>query len=473
MLAQVLECPLDEVLCYPDLPAPDTLCQQLAANEGIVYEDFTAVIVVDGLGSLLSSPEDMKNKSSPFYSALTTCVDLALQGAFIVPLCTATITGSLRKYLADTNRRRVFLEIPPLHPPVIKASGKPAFPTGLVNDLLVSDCGGHGRALEALYQTYQTENLENITNYDDLVCLVISDLKDQYGDAFQRESHEYFAILKLVLSKTQLTRTSAIAGTDLTVELAEGNGLVRFEPAVDCQNTGYLSVPFIWIKTFVSLYDGQKENYPMSRFLANFLRYHEQIGILRNDPVKTQGWQLFENFAAGFRVLKSLSIDEGQQVKLSQIHYGATRSGPDLEFINRHMQHVHSTKEIRASSFEESPVKVKCTEMRFSKSEAETIEAYIPSSRYCAVNGAHARGGDIFNLLEVSGLGTKVLGAGQCKKTAYLNSSSLWSEVKKATPEGGVSVLYTTADLTEDLDTSKHCTSQRTLIFQSTAPHSL
>ena len=56
---------------------------------------------------------------------------------------------------------------------------------------------------------------------------------------------------------------------------------------------------------------------------------------LRTDPVKMQDWQLFENLAARFRMLKSLSVDEGQRVGLSQIHYGATRSGPDLEFINR------------------------------------------------------------------------------------------------------------------------------------------
>ncbi|KAF8429650.1 hypothetical protein EV426DRAFT_639434 [Tirmania nivea] len=150
------------------------------------YKDFTAVIVVDGLGSPLSSPEDRKNKNSPFCCALTACADLALQGAFIIPLCTATITGSPRKYLADTNRRLVSLELPPLHPPVIKASGKPAFPTGLVKDLLVGGCGGHGRALEALYKTHQTESLENLTNYDDLVSVVIGDLKENAYDKYIR-----------------------------------------------------------------------------------------------------------------------------------------------------------------------------------------------------------------------------------------------------------------------------------------------
>lgn len=45
--------PLDGVRFYPDLPTPGQLYRQLAKNENIDFEDFTAIIVVDGLGSLL------------------------------------------------------------------------------------------------------------------------------------------------------------------------------------------------------------------------------------------------------------------------------------------------------------------------------------------------------------------------------------------------------------------------------------
>jgi len=86
---------------------------------------------------------------------------------------------------------------------------------------------------------------------------------------------------------------------------------------------------------------------------------------------------------------------------------------------------------------------------------AETIEAHLPSTAYWVVNGVNTRGGDIFNLLKVSGSGAKVLEAGQCKKTEYLNSSSLWNEVKKPLPRAASS------------------TSQMTLILPSTALHSL
>lgn len=161
--------------------------------------------------------------------------------------------------------------------------------------------------------------------------------------------------------------------------------MIRFEPETENQDEGYLSIPFIWIKTFASIYDGQKNNYPISRFLANFLRYHEQISISRGDPVNTQSWELFENFAAGFRVLKSLSLDEGQRVWLSQIHYGAARSGVDLEVINHQMEQVQSTQQIRtgsSSSSGQAPKKIACITMGFGEPKTEIIQADLPSLKY-------------------------------------------------------------------------------------------
>lgn len=66
------------------------------------------------------------NRHTLFYST-TVCANLALQSAFIISLCTAIITGSPRKCLADTNRLRVYLELPPLDPLVIKNSCKLVF----------------------------------------------------------------------------------------------------------------------------------------------------------------------------------------------------------------------------------------------------------------------------------------------------------------------------------------------------------
>ena len=72
--------------------------------------------------------------------------------------------------------------------------------------------------------------------------------------------------------------------------------------------------------------------------------------MTQGNPVNTQCWGLFEDFAASFCVLKSLSLGEGQPVKLSQVHYGATMSGVDLETINQQMEHVRSTRQIYTSS---------------------------------------------------------------------------------------------------------------------------
>lgn len=104
--------------------------------------------------------------------------------------------------------------------------------------------------------------------------MVVGNLRATFGDAFRRTSNEYITTLRTVSSRTRLTRTSKIVGTNLTIELVEGNELIIFEPEAEGQDEGYLSVAFIWIKAFVSIYDEKKDNYPISRFLLNFLRHH-------------------------------------------------------------------------------------------------------------------------------------------------------------------------------------------------------
>ena len=130
-----------------------------------------------------------------------------------------------------------------------------------------------------------------------------------------------------------------------------------------------------------------------------------------------------------------------------------------MEVINHQMEHVQSTKRICTSS-PMIPSKINCITMRFGASEAVTI-GHISSLTYCMVNGASAKGGDIFNWLKVSNSDRQVIvmEAGQCKRVEKLNVAGLSDEVKKATPKGGVFVLYTTADLPYEFDTSGYCTS--------------
>lgn len=86
--------------------------------------------------------------------------------------------------------------------------------------------------------------------------------------------------------------------------------------------------------------------------------------------------------------------------------------------------------------------------MRFDEPRPVTIEKQLPSQKYCTVNEVNAPSGDFINLLEVYHSDRLVMEAGQCKKVVRVNASSLWNEVKKATPQGGVFVLYTTTDFT-------------------------
>ncbi|RUO95862.1 hypothetical protein BC936DRAFT_143070, partial [Jimgerdemannia flammicorona] len=74
-------------------PEPLDVLKIVAKHEKRDLGEITVILVVDGLHAMLESSLDGRTETSPFYQTLSSIGDLALGKIFLIPCCTATITG--------------------------------------------------------------------------------------------------------------------------------------------------------------------------------------------------------------------------------------------------------------------------------------------------------------------------------------------------------------------------------------------
>ena len=126
---------------------PYDVFQLVAKAKGVdLHEDFTGILVVDGLQLTLTQIDDGQNKNSPFYRLLTRIGALSLmarspaadngteapkgrKAPFIMTCITATCFGPVTSFLAYTGRRRVYLPLNKIEPPTWKFNDLPVFKT--------------------------------------------------------------------------------------------------------------------------------------------------------------------------------------------------------------------------------------------------------------------------------------------------------------------------------------------------------
>src|SRR3954451_24606988 len=138
----------------------------------------------------MRSINDWNIKTSEFFQTITNTHDLALKDVFLIPLCIATVTGSVDNVLNITHRKRVFLPVASLNPPNIYKDGvlTSVFQSDdYIIKILISDCGGHGRALEALQDILEKRDIKN-TNINDLMNDLRVRLRDRYSEALEFSS---------------------------------------------------------------------------------------------------------------------------------------------------------------------------------------------------------------------------------------------------------------------------------------------
>src|SRR3954447_14848686 len=157
MLHQLLGKPIDYIRSRY-VADPAAIFRLVAAAENVnLYDDFTGIMVIDGLQKALR-----RNKSSAFYRLLGQIGGLGLmsrspseakvlrKAPFIMTCVTATCFGPVNEFLADSHRRRVYLPLNRLDAPTWKKDNSPVLNDSPVTSLFVKDVGGHARAIELI-----------------------------------------------------------------------------------------------------------------------------------------------------------------------------------------------------------------------------------------------------------------------------------------------------------------------------------
>ncbi|KAF9372310.1 hypothetical protein CPB97_001349 [Podila verticillata] len=408
-------------------PHPNQVLGLVARNSGQDLKSATVILVVDGLQSFMTDPKDGHNKDSAFYRALTRIGDLALGEIFLMACCTATVTSPVEKTLEFTHRNRVVLPVASLTSPHIEIDG---LSTAIFDErdhiikVLVSDCGGHGRALECLHQVVETRGNGNV---ESLMNGLHLKLQGHYSEAFLMSSSTAQAMARAIMTRAQLDPDKPLAGTDkLPGELAIP-GLIRYEQKKGLGAEGYLIAPYIWVWLM-----SHGEDPLLNNFRFNDGQELESKMDPRSPP-GAQFWQHFEHFVATFRCLKSRVLEDREPTKISAIHTGARLNG-DIKFTNHHLNLVISSRHINTKSKSHRIVSaVRC----------ENVNVNVRKGEHCIVNAPSAPYGDSFIGLDTNPFCTEVH---QCKLIADDARIDYQEERRKAASDNDFFMLFTSKD---------------------------
>ena len=265
-------------------------------------------LVVDGLKNIRECFED-----TIFMKTLTALGDIAQRG-FIIVCGTSTISGPVERILKGSRRRRILLPCVPLDVP--KINNQPAFnSTGLVQKVLIQDCGGHGRALELLMDIIP--NLPKDAGAE-VKCLLVDKLRQLYSGVLPRQS-DAMAIVRAVMGHRCLFKDECIPGTSIIVDEMMQDGLMRFE-AIDNSDcpSGYLTVPYVWLLALAASHRGN----PFFEELQ-MLDYRDFMAMEDSSLPGRFSWSDFECLMVKLRKIKSQVFENGSYVTLGDIHHGA------------------------------------------------------------------------------------------------------------------------------------------------------
>jgi hypothetical protein len=444
MLSQLL----GEEILFEDIrgayvaPTPLQVFSSVAQCEGEdIYKELTGVLVVDGLQCLMKSAGDGLDKHSEFYRALTEIGDTAMNraGIFIILCCTATVTVPVEEFIASTHRRRVFLPVASLRPPMIKrdAALAPVFEDHPLVSRLVGDCGGHGRALESLQVALRERNVADC-DLDHLMTEICVTLQGRYSEALKLGAQILKPVLRAILARCLLRPSDKIPGTDRTVDSVVQPGLIQLDTTSEGGGfgiSGYLTAPYIWIWMLA-----KAPGFDLDPILRDwdFCDYNQLRSLLGDTDTPPGGrfWQDFEHFVARFRVLRSKIFPDGSKTSISEIHAGARLSG-DVKVINRHLKlRQAARRHPTATTSSRGPALVECT----------TATINLRKCQDCVMNAAGAPSGDYFLGLKAREKPQALNEVGQCKSygDSKLSKEMFDKKRSKAASENDFFLLYTT-----------------------------
>ncbi|RPB26820.1 hypothetical protein L211DRAFT_835163 [Terfezia boudieri ATCC MYA-4762] len=282
----------------------------------------TIILVVDGLHNL---PDDLQ-----FNGTLAELANLS-HGGFRLVCVTSAFRDRIETALKPSRRLRIYLPIEPLNPPTIRdehgnsiAAFHDKTPLG---QLLVRDCGGHGRALEILWNLIKGKDLKS-TNLKEIMHDLKAKLTSYYPMVFRVRTEEKEAIVRAAFVHPLLYASDPLSGTGKTPDELCAPGLVWFEEDETATGYGRLKVAYICIWAMAnSLRDPILRNWSFDDYSTLLEKVNEAI---------KPSWEEFKRFNIRFRCLKSQIFEKGKLLTLTELHYGAKITG-DIAFRNRHL----------------------------------------------------------------------------------------------------------------------------------------
>ena len=469
MLHQLLDKPIDYIR-RRYVADPEAIFRLVAAAENVdLYNDFTGILVIDGIQKALTAHTDGRNKNSAFYRLLGQIGGLNLmsrspskakelrKAPFIMTCVTATCFGPVDEFLADSHRKRVYLPVNRLDAPTWKKDSSQVLDYSPVTRLFVKDVGGHARAIELIADElakYQNEVLPNIT---DLANDIYTKLMDRYQEAVSVLERYAVPIVQCILSRQQIRLRDVIPGSNLRWEDVTAPGLIWFErTGENYDSQGYLIAPYIWLWMLARLRPSEDTKH-LCQFLRNwqFNDYAELLHLATGEglPGNTT-WQSFEAFCCSIRILRSLGFKDGQEVPLKFLHSGCKlRDDQETMMVNRHLDFAVARCQYRTDSMEgENP---NCDSQP--TKEVKTLQKVTLNAdaqlTHAILDGKSAPAGDFFLGIEIStqrapsGKGSlykTVREVGQCKLVQKpLSQKTYDAERIKSVGPDDIFILYT------------------------------
>ncbi|PKB99105.1 hypothetical protein RhiirA5_505883 [Rhizophagus irregularis] len=382
-----------------------------------------------------TSTDDGMKKDSLFYSLMTEISLLVInkQSPLIIACCTATLARPFHEIVQVSHQKRVFLQIRSLDSP--KKKNEPVFKNTPLLNMLVSDMGGNGRALEALQSAIKGVDFEN-SSFLSIAEQVYYKLKDHYSEWINYTRY-LTPVLRAIMTHTKLVLSAPIPGTDILPEELSKLGLVKLEKQDDLSDKGTLTCPYIWLWLMANASDDS--------ILRNWnFKYYSEIQN-KEDPTIPPGcqfWQHFKHFIASFRVLKSNVFEINQEIELQDIHAGARHNfgSATIRNVPLSLKRAIRRESTKSSAYSTNKT-VTC------KEGDDQIDIDLTDASVCIIS---APAGDSFCPIYLAGSTQQShtvfhteCHQYKCYESTIVNQTTFNEKYKKASDKGDVFLFYT------------------------------
>ncbi|KAI9994923.1 hypothetical protein PInf_011766 [Phytophthora infestans] len=278
------------------------------------------ILCVDSLQKLQHEPG---SKHSEFYTAFASLCDLVnASKCWLIVICAATIYQPVDEFLAASPQWREMLQTTSLKRP--KINGRDVFDTfdygnGALTQLLVDDMGGHGRALEELFNV-MLQNEGQAFEFIPVMHKVLAAIRQAYPAIVAQMQSMKQAFLA-VISRRRVDGNSRFGS--LTLDQVISCGLIRLDGT-------HLQCPFVLYMLL------ETHDIPWNKHAT-------YAPAERLEDLKP--WQLWEHFNCKFRVLKSQAFAQEEPVLWTDIHHGARfGDGCNRRVIERQLTYALADK---------------------------------------------------------------------------------------------------------------------------------